>query len=110
MIPSLIKICRPYRIHQTENILLIVAKWCQIIYHTTFWSTSIQFVKVMACDLTAPSHYLCQCWLSKNAIFCYLPEGNATGNAEDINYRKVFEKDSFEIALTPPIKGNCYAI
>ena len=54
--------------------------------------------QVMACCLTAPSHYLNQCWLIICEVLWQLSEGNFTGNAQDIyiypshvfpNYRKL---------------------
>ena len=37
-------------------------------------------VQAMACCLTAPSHYLNQCWLIISEAFSYSLEGNFTGN------------------------------
>ena len=44
-------------------------------------------VEVMACRLTAPSHYLNQCRLIISNDLWHSPEGNFTGNPQD-NYRK----------------------
>ena len=53
------------------------AIWC----HRT-WST---WVQVMACCLTAPSHYLNQCWLI-NGVMWHSPKTNfAARSAQDIN-------------------------
>ena len=43
--------------------------------------------QVMACYLTAPSHYLNQCWLIISKIQCHSSEGN-------------FERDALAIILT----------
>ena len=40
--------------------------------------------QVMACCLTAPSHYLNQCWLIISEVLWHSPEGNFTWNAQDI--------------------------
>ena len=48
------------------------------LYNRT-WST---FVQIMACCLTAPSHYLNQCRLITTENLWHLPEGNFTGNAQ----------------------------
>ena len=37
----------------------------------------------MACCLTAPSHYLNQCWLIISEVLWHLPENNFTGNVQD---------------------------
>ena len=41
-------------------------------------STGPTLARVMACFLTAPSHYLNQCWLIVNKAQWYSPEGNFT--------------------------------
>ena len=47
--------------------------------------------QVMACCLTAPSHYLNQCWLIIKGVLWHSPESNFTGNAQDINAWNEFE-------------------
>ena len=39
---------------------------------------------VMACCLMAPSHYLNQCWLIISEVIWLTPEGNFTGNGQNI--------------------------
>ena len=41
--------------------------------------------QVMACCLTAPSHYLAQCWLIINEVLWNSPKGNLTGIALSID-------------------------
>ena len=53
------------------------AIWWQI-----SWSTLAQ---VMACCLTAPSHYLNQCWLIISEVHWYSYQGNFARNASTIN-------------------------
>ena len=45
------------------------------------WSTLVQ---IMACDLTAPNHYLKLCWLIVSEILWHSHEGIFTGNTQDI--------------------------
>ena len=40
--------------------------------------------QVMACCMTAPSHFLNQCWLIISGDLWYLHEGNFSRNAQDI--------------------------
>ena len=42
-------------------------------------------VKVMACCLTPPGHYLNQCWLIMNGVLWHSPKTNFTWSAHDIN-------------------------
>ena len=44
----------------------------------------IDLAQVMACCLTAPSHYLNQCLLIISEVLWHSPEGNVTINAQDI--------------------------
>ena len=61
---------------------------------TIWWHGSRStLVRVMACCLTAPSHYLNQCWLIISEVLWHSPEGNFTGNAPDIYNWYDFEND-----------------
>ena len=40
--------------------------------------------QVMACCLTAPSHYLNQCWLMISGVFWHSPDSNFTENTQKI--------------------------
>ena len=53
------------------------------------WSTLVQ---VMACCLTAPNHYLNQCWPIISWVLWHACEGYFTGNAQDM-----YDWDMFEI-------------
>ena len=64
-----------------RDFLLIAALWRQI--HWRSWST---LVLVMACYIMAPNHYMNQCWIIISEVLWYSPEGNFTGNAQDIYY------------------------
>ena len=51
----------------------------------------LTLVQVMACCLTASSHYLNQCWLFISIVLHQSPEGNSTGNAHEKNHCSTFE-------------------
>ena len=53
-----------------------------VIWWRWSWSTLAQ---VMACCLTAPSHYLNQCWLMISGVLWHSPDSNFTENIKD-NY------------------------
>ena len=55
----------------------------------------------MACCLTAPSHYLNQCWLISK-VLRHSPERNFAGNAPDVDHWYDFENDWFEITAIFP--------
>ena len=62
-----------------------------ILFLNLLWASDVQgcwklwskLVQAMACCLTAPSHYLNQCWQINSVFIGHLPEGNFTGNAQD---------------------------
>ena len=70
-------------------VILLIATLCRIIQG---WGLLIQFphrtwstlVQVMACCLTAPSHYLKQFWFIISEVLWHSPVGNFTGNAQDM--------------------------
>ena len=66
----------------------------------------------MTCCLTAPSHYLNQCWLPISEVLWHSPESNFTWNAPAIISHNNFEKYTFKIAATSPrdqwVKINCF--
>ena len=66
--------------------------------HGQYW------LKVMACCLTAPSHYLNQCWFIINCILWQLPDNNLTGNAQDITPWNKFEHHNLKITHTSPME------
>ena len=59
-------------------------------------------VRVMTCCLTAPSHYLNQCWLTVNEVLWHLFHCNVYLNAQNIYQQAVFEIYTFEITTTSP--------
>ena len=58
--------------------------------------------QVMACCLTAPSHYLNQCWLIISEVLWHSHKGNSIGNAEVIYHSCQFENFKFKIAVRSP--------
>ena len=60
--------------------------------------------QVMACCLTAPGHYLNQCWLIISEVLWHLPEGNSTTYTHDINLQDEFENHTF-LKLLPQLPG-----
>ena len=95
-------------IHTTQSIpLLLMGWWCKELGHqhgielgcqqyfnlssrwwpsdTIWWHRPESIlVQVMTCCLMAPRHYMNQCWPIINADVCISPEGNLTGNGQDI--------------------------
>ena len=59
-------------------------------------------VQVMAWCLTAPIHYLNQCWLIIKGVLWYSPYNIFTGSARDISSWYEFENYNFEIMATSP--------
>ena len=62
------------------------------------WSTMVQ---VMACCLTAPSHYLNQCWLIISEVQWHSYYGNFTRDASTINYWNLLENCMSKISQRP---------
>ena len=77
---------------------LVVAWWCHIWQHRS-GSTLAQ---VMACCLTAPSHYLNQSWLIIMEVLWYSLEGNFIGDTQDIYPWYEFENYKFETTVISP--------
>ena len=61
------------------------------------------FAQVMADFLTAPSHYLNQCWLIIKDGLWHLPEDNFSGYIPDIYCWYEFENYQFKITATSPM-------
>ena len=58
--------------------------------------------QVMACCLTAPSHYLNQCWPMISEVLWHSPDSNFTENTEDIYRRNEFEIYLFDTVVKFP--------
>ena len=66
------------------------------IWRHTSWST---LVRVMACCLTAPSHYLDQCLLYITEVLWQPPESNFTASAQATILRNEFENFTSKIIV-----------
>ena len=68
----------------------------------TIWhqKTGSTLAQVMACCLTAPSHYLNQYWLLMNSVLWHLPENNFIGISQTI-IRKMTLKVIISRSLSP---------
>ena len=58
--------------------------------------------QVMACYLTAPSHYLNQCWLIIRRVLWHSSENSFAGIAQGINSGYEFQKDILKIIFKSP--------
>ena len=67
------------------------------------WSQRTWFtlVQVMICCMTAPDHYLNQCWLD-NEVLWHSSESNFTENAQAISHSNLFENYTCRITTTVP--------
>ena len=63
------------------------------------WTTLAQ---VMACCLTAPSHYLNQCWLIVRGVLWHTSESSFAGIAQGIDSGYEFEKDILKNIFKSP--------
>ena len=57
---------------------------------------------VMVCCLTAPSHYLNQCWLITGEVLWHSLNGNFIGNAQNIYHLNKFENYQSRDTARPP--------
>ena len=64
--------------------------------------TRSTLAQVMACSLTAPSHYLNQCWLIISEVPWHSSQGIIIGQCEDINQQNKIENCSFKMASRFP--------
>ena len=64
--------------------------------------TVLTLTQVMACCLTAPSHYLNQCWLIITDGYWHSSEGNFAASLSAINHCNWLKKYSSKISLKSP--------
>ena len=69
------------------------------IWRRRYWSTLVQ---VMTCCLTAPSHYLNQCWRITCEVIWHSFQGNIYLNTQYINPQAVLEIQTLEIKVHLP--------
>ena len=65
------------------------------------WSSGSTLVKVMACCLMAPSHYLNQCWLSIKGVLWHSLKSNST-SADELKSVKCVRWLHFKMTTTTP--------
>ena len=75
------------------NLLLVIVSSIIMIFTSLWHSDAIRWyrfgqtsVQAMACCLSAPNHYLNQCWLIIIVILWYLLQGSYTGNHQSLKY------------------------
>ena len=71
--------------------------------------TRSTLAQVMACCLTAPSHYLSQCWFTMNETR-HTFQGNVYLNTQDSNPQAGFGIYTFKSQLHPPANNELYQI
>ena len=64
--------------------------------------TGSTLAQVMACCLTAPSHYLNQCWLIISKAQCYSSEGNSMKGTSAIKHKIIAWKLLIKISFKSP--------
>ena len=72
-------------------------QWVQSFWlsdNTWRYRSGSTLAQVMACCLTAPSHYLNECWLIINRYLWHSPETSFTGGAHDMKLQNEFEKNT----------------
>ena len=77
-----------------NNLQLTVAIW----NHRTY----LTFIQVMACCLTAPSHYLNKCWRITNEVLWHSRKDIFTENAQDSYLWYEFDDYWFKITASSP--------
>ena len=66
------------------------------------WRSWLTMIQVMACSLTAPSHYLNQCWLIISKVLWHSSEDIIIRRFEDTNQLSKIEEYFFKITLRSP--------
>ena len=90
----------PMMVNLLTHVCATQPQWVNTLWpsYAIWWHRSgPTLVQVMPCCLTAPSHYPNQYWLTISELFWHSPEGNFTGNAQDIYPWYEFEKYEFKI-------------
>ena len=78
--------------------------WCSdvIWQHRTGWILA----RLVSCHLTAPSHYLNQCWLLSGEVLCHSPKNNFIALAQDtITLYNDNEFENHILKLLPHLPG-----
>ena len=80
---------------RARNSMLVIMTWDTLFFHfmvnslwpsDTIWrhKSGSTLAQIMACCLTAASHYLIQCWLVIKVVLWHTPESNFTGGAQEL--------------------------
>ena len=72
-------------------------------WHRSGWTLAQE----MACCLTAPSHYLNQCWLIIKGVLWHSAENNFTKGAHEFNLRRV---QRLHLKLPPQPSRGCLTL
>ena len=83
-----------YASHEFNSLWPSDAIWCHI--------TKSALVQVMACCLTAPGHYLNQCWLITSKVHWHSSADNFTRYTSDINHQNWLENYWSKISIKSP--------
>ena len=102
---------RYWYIIRTSPVSLNSLRPSDAIWRQWSWTTLAQ---VMACCLTAPSHYLNQCWLIIRGVLWHTSESSFAGIAQGIDSGYEFEKDILKNIFKSPrgqwVKVRCTKI
>ena len=103
------------RCRYLASVIFVLGKWINCLYPDTLeinslwpcdamWRqrTGSTLAQVMACCLTAPSHYLNQCCLLMNLVLWHPPENNYIGISQNINSNNEFKNSNFKIITASP--------
>ena len=89
--------------------LVLVSKWKKYFLNSLWpsdaiwqYSSGSPLTQVVPCCLTAPSHYLNQCWLVIKCILWHSPESNFPRSAHEFNQNHEFENCIFAITTPSP--------
>ena len=96
---SLADIIRAYWSSTSRYLFINSLRPSDAIWRQWSWTTLAQ---VMACCLTAPSHYLNQCWLIIRGVLWHTSESSFAGIAQGIDSGYEFEKDILKNIFKSP--------
>ena len=98
---TVIVITKYYFLYETHPLVLIqrfnlpyIPLWPSVII--SWHRSESTLAKVIACCLTAPSHYLNQCWILNNEILWHSLESNFKTSTEALNLCDEFETYTFK--------------
>ena len=109
-LPGALSFCQVTGTQQIGTCRFYVFEWVAVTWFNSLrpsdaiwrqwsWTTLAQ---VMACCLTAPSHYLNQCWLIIRGVLWHTSESSFAGIAQGIDSGHEFEKDILKNIFKSP--------